>query len=118
MRTFESDKMLLIGPHGPGFDKDLEYFGVVVADLKRPPEKWVFWTWLSEKQKKWQKKRYVVNKAKLLKYFGHLKFFDLDNGVLYTVCHVNIHWEPHHGYCALGVAPGGACGDGEREADR
>ena len=34
------------------FDKDLESFEVVVADLKRPLEKQVFQAWLSEEEKK------------------------------------------------------------------
>ena len=34
------------------FAKDLESFGVVVADLKRPSEKQVLWVWLSDKEKK------------------------------------------------------------------
>ena len=51
------------------FDQDLEYLGVVVADLKRPPKQLVLLAWLSNKEQKWQKKKDVVNEGKLLKEF-------------------------------------------------
>ena len=34
------------------FDKDLESFRVAVADLKRSPEKRIFWAWLSAMQQR------------------------------------------------------------------
>ena len=39
------------------FDKDFNYFGVVMVDIKRTQEQRVFQACLSNKEKKWQKKR-------------------------------------------------------------
>ena len=49
------------------FDEDLADAGVVVKNLKRPPEKRVFRTWLSNKEKKWAKKKEAIHKTGLLK---------------------------------------------------
>ena len=49
------------------FDEDLADAGVVVKNLKRPPEKEVFRAWLSDKEKKWAKKKEAVHKTGLLK---------------------------------------------------
>ena len=49
------------------FDKDLVDAGVVVKNLKRPPEKWVFRAWLNDKEQKWAKKKEAVHKTGLLK---------------------------------------------------
>ena len=52
------------------FDEDLADAGLVVKNLKRPPEKEVFRAWLSDKEKKWAKKKEAVHKTGLLKSLG------------------------------------------------
>ena len=82
------------------FDKDLENVGIVVRELKRLVRKCVLRCWLSEE---WWKKRDPVNKARLLKKFGGLNFYDPDNDVIYKVHIGNMEYETRHGYVALGV---------------
>ena len=68
------------------FDKDLEKVGVVVRDLQRLMKKRVFQCWLTDKEKRWMKKRKnPVCKAKLLRKFGGLNFYDPDTKTMYTV---------------------------------
>ena len=72
------------------FDKDLENVGIVVRELKRLVRKCVLRCWLSEE---WWKKRDPVNKARLLKKFGGLNFYDPDHEVVYMVHTGNLDWE-------------------------
>ena len=77
------------------FNKELEKVGVVARELKRPIKKRVFQCWLSKEEKEWRKKKDAVHKAKLLKKFGGVNFYDLE--VMYTVHTTQVTWSGRNG---------------------
>ena len=53
-----------------------------------------------------KKRNDPVCKAKLLRKFGGLNFYDPDTNATYTAHTENMYWEAYPGYAALGVKEG------------